>query len=203
MTFGSGPQDTPQRAAVFNGRSSIMKISGNARLNTEESLTVMMDVYAEESGRIFQFGRDGVYLDFTNNAGMGEFLFYPLEAKNVKTPPVTKGKLPTKKWHHVAVTYFFATSEARLYLNGLLAGIRRYTPGSRKIFTDSEVTVGANFKGRISCFQVYEKALSRSEINRLKECPLGDEGLKGIVSANYFESFIGPCIISIKQNVFV
>ena len=179
LTYGPGPDDHADRAALLDGTAAtLVTIPADPLLDTGFSLSVLLHVYVDGPGKVFEFGNDGVQLHYANPSGQGEFLFYPMAEDGSQTPPVTHQVAPQKAWYHVAVTYDYDSSTARLYVDAKQVGRRSYA-ADRRILTTGDVVVGGDFEGRISCVQVYEKALPASKVKKYLTCPLGEEGFKG------------------------
>ncbi|KXJ13267.1 Uromodulin [Exaiptasia diaphana] len=84
----------------------------------------------------------------------------------------------TKKWRHIGYTYDNNTGNQRLYVDG--TKVRESVIAKQEIATDYKVRIGGAkvgdsriFKGRISCVQFYDKALTAKQVlaimNRCQE----------------------------------
>ena len=80
------------------------------------------------------------------------------------------------EWNQVGATYDNTTGVAQLWHNGKMVKSRNI--GQIKLATQYPIRIGARdgderrFAGKISCLQIYNKALDEQQIGNLKSCPV-------------------------------
>ena len=85
-------------------------------------------------------------------------------------------------WNQVGATYDNTTGVAQLWHNGKMVKSRNI--GQIKLATQYPIRIGARdgddrrYAGKISCLQIYDKALDEQQIGNLKSCPV--KGMKRI-----------------------
>ena len=173
----SGPGGTDNGATMFIGATgSQVKIENIAMLDTTYSLSIFLNVYAEETGSVVNYGNErsvGLYYDKANS----EIVFRLVKRNTTQMFTELKTKLDAKKWYHVGGTYDFNTGLAHLFVDGKQGAISG-TPKTDMLATDSAIYLGAigtvsdNFKGRVSCLQIFDRPLQLNEIDDLKKCEL-------------------------------
>ena len=86
----------------------------------------------------------------------------------VRSKPIIAGK----KWNYVGATYDYSSGIARVWIDGAKAG--QLQVGKMEIATNDSVRMGAvpndrkYFRGRVSCLQIYNRALTQDEIEAVK-----------------------------------
>ena len=84
--------------------------------------------------------------------------------------------LQLNEWNQVGATYDNTTGVAQLWHNGKMVKSRNI--GQIKLATQYPIRIGARdgddrrFAGKISCLQIYDKALDEQQIGNLKSCPV-------------------------------
>lgn len=173
----SGPGGTDNGATMFIGATgSQVKIENIAMLDTTYSLSIFLNVYADETGSIVNYGNErsvGLYYDKASS----EIVFRLVKRNTTQMFLELKTKLDAKKWYHVGGTYNYNTGLARLFVDGKQGDVSS-TPRTDMLATDSAIYLGAigtvtdNFKGRVSCLQIFDRPLQLNEIDDLKKCEL-------------------------------
>ena len=173
----SGPDNRENGATMFTGAAeSQVKIENIAKLDTKYSLSVFLNMYVEESGSVLNYGTArgvGLYYDKTN----GEIVFRVVMRNTTDLIAEVKAKVDAKKWYHVGGTYDYNTGKAYLYVDNKQEAVS-VTPKQDMLATDSTIHLGAiegvtdKFKGRVSCLQMFDRAVEEAEINSLKKCEL-------------------------------
>ena len=177
IKFADGPDGRFNGASNFNGATSEITIKNTKFLNVPFSFSVLMDVYPEKTGTLFEYV-NGVMVHFDLSGGRGELQFYAYEEGRATAAPVSV-KVGEKKWHHIAITYEYTKGLAIVFVNGERQIGQRTFSANRKIGTAGDIKIGTKFVGRISCVQIYEKVLGAADIAKVKKCPLGEDGIKG------------------------
>ena len=87
---------------------------------------------------------------------------------------VTSGVLEAKTWHFIGVSYNYVSGECILWINGSIYH-KKEVFWPKELATQQSVFMGAlpqqaeKYKGRISCIQLYDRALTELEIEEAKE----------------------------------
>lgn len=168
-----GPDGRSDGATQFlgNANSYIDIPNTNAKLDAMASMTILAWVYHEGiSGPIFNYRRGpgwGVHLWLVTP----RTLFVRFLRRDGKfTAPLsgTRIRLRYRAWNYVGATYDYRTGIARLWLNARLIAEKKI--GRHRLATNYPVRIGARvrdsryFKGRISCVQIFSKALNSGQI---------------------------------------
>ena len=175
----SGHDNTENGATMFTGvAESQVKIENIAKLDTKYSLSIFLNVYVEESGSVVNYGTDrgvGLYYDKTN----GELVFRVVKRNTTDLIAEIKTKVDAKKWYHVGGTYDYNTGKTYLYIDNKQEAVSD-TPKQDMLATGSTIYLGAiagatdKFKGRVSCLQMFDRAVEEADINNLKKCLLSE-----------------------------
>ena len=202
----SGPDNTENGATMFTGAvESQVKIKNIAKLDTKYSLSIFLNVYVEESGPVVNYGIDrgvGLYYDKTN----GEIVFRVVKRNTTDLIAEVKAKVVAKKWYHVGGTYDYNTGKTYLYIDSKQVAVSD-THKQDMLATDSTIYLGAiagvtdKFKGRVSCLQIFDRAVEEAEIDNLKKCLLS-ESFDFFHSPTILFSVIAATSIIIFKNVF-
>lgn len=168
-----GPDQRRGGAYKFRGRAgSFIEFPNKGRLDTKNSMTILAYVNPERPGPIFNYDPKGF--------GMHLWMVRPnvLLARFVKrnkkfTPPVVTNRIKPGTWNWVAATYDKNTGYARLYVDSRITAERNL--GRITLATNYPVRVGARvgdrrfFRGKITCVQVFNVALTRKQIKAAKK----------------------------------
>ena len=175
----SGPDNTENGATMFTGaEESQVKIENIAKLDTKYSLSIFLNMYVEESGSVLNYGTDrgvGLYYDKTN----GEIVFRVVKRNTTDLIAVVKAKVDAKKWYHVGGTYDYNTGKTYLYIDSKQEAVSD-TPKKEMLATDLTIYLGAitgvtdKFKGRVSCLQMFDRAVEEAEFVNFKKCLLSE-----------------------------
>ena len=175
----SGPDNTENGATMFTGATeSQVKIKNLAKLDLMYSLSIFLNLYVKESGSVVNYGTVrgvGLYYDKTN----GEIVFRIVKRNTTDLITEVKAKVDAKKWYHVGGTYDYNTGKAYLYIDSKQVAVSD-TPKRNMLATDSTIYLGAiagvtdKFKGRVSCLQIFDRAVEEAEIHNLKKCLLSE-----------------------------
>ena len=153
----------------------IVKNTGS--LNTKYSITFLVHIYPETDGTLIYFGDENRGLRLTLSAGELTFMIFDTVNNLTSELKVSGSIKDMNKWHYVAAIYDFNVPEIRLSIDGKV----EKTPSQDRILpTDTEnVYFGINsqllesYAGRISCVQIYDRALPGDEITEKEDCPSG------------------------------
>ena len=163
-----GPDGRPDTSHEFYGRrNSYIRFPNRGRLDAKYSITLLAWIYPEGAGPIFRYGVD---FSVVSSRGLSMRIF-PRRSRNIRVRPLRARRvIRYRKWQYVGVTYEQRTGYTRIYVDGRLVARKRL----RKVplRTNIPASMGAGgrryFRGRISCMQVYGRALSLTQILRRK-----------------------------------
>ena len=183
VSLTRGPDNNPRGATYFSGRGYVL-IPNNGCLDTRFSMTIIAWVYPERPGPILHFNPRGwgVHLWMTR-ANELFVRFVPRSGKRVKA--VTSRSVKRYSWNFIAATYDHVTGLATLWRNGLPIAQRMLGKFPRGLATNHAAVVGRkpgdkrHFRGRISCLQVYNFAMTGSQIHaKMTRCFKPGKGLE-------------------------
>ena len=86
--------------------------------------------------------------------------------------PISSDELKASQWNYIAATYDYSTGMSALWIGG--RKVQEKIIGKYEITIDQPIRMGAAsadsryLKGRISCFQIYDRALAEYEIIAVK-----------------------------------
>ncbi len=181
--FGSGEVG---QAIDLDGSSGYVRVANQPTLNTPDGLTVDAWIYPTAFG-----GARDIATKWDDPTGQWSWIFkLHNDGSGRLRIEISRGDhnalgdlggstiLPPNKWSHVAATYDRSTSQLRLYVNGGIdsEGFANY--GNVAINNSAtDLLIGATngqtgtpseyFQGRIDELQLFDRALSPSEINAI------------------------------------
>ena len=171
IKFAPGPHGNPNGSFFFNGtNSSYLELKNTGELDARFSMSVFAWVHIENSdGTIFKYGCS-IYV-FKSTLGI-EVRF--VDRKNATVYLLRKENvLVENTWNFIGTTYDYHSGIATVWVNNGTV-IRRSIGAKMELATQSDVRVGASrnqdnhFRGRISCLQFYDQALSVDQIIEAK-----------------------------------
>ncbi len=172
LKYEAGPQGDVNAAAMFTDMTGPMTIPKASHLDVKYSVTVLMHVQPHDVGNLLSFGGpEGHGLSISEDdkltfSPVGQTPGAPLEG------PKTDIDI-SNKWQYVAMTYDYTGGAGKVYIDGNEKNSVQI--GKNIMKTDEDIEVGGgNFTGLISCLRIYDRALTRQEINDAKACPLGE-----------------------------
>lgn len=131
-------------------------------------MTLLCWVFPENAnGPIFHYGINyfGVHLWVVAD----KLLARIVSTAAVHPPVLTSDTLERKKWHFVGTSYDYKSGVQKLWVDGKVYDVHNIR--SFEIDTRSAVRMGVKtgdrrvFKGRLSCMQVYNTALTEMEVH--------------------------------------
>ena len=171
VQFAPGPYGNPNGSFFFNGdESSYVELKNTGELDARFSISVFAWVHLDSgNGPIFEYGCSlsvshltlGIEVRYMDRKTSK---FYPLQKENI---------LVANTWNFIGTTYDYHTGIATVWANNNTVMLR-YIGEEMELATQSDVRVGAsskqekNFRGRISCLQFYDQALSVDDIGEVK-----------------------------------
>ena len=180
----TGPFGKADTAYEFSGiGSSHITIPQSAHLDTKNSITILVWIFqTAQAGSVIQ------YLG-NNNKGVG---LYTLDSNSIMVQFLERSGESLSflrnhsvslqnKWQYVGTSYNFNTGIATLWIDGI--DVRQMNLGKVELSTDKDIRLGSgqgkgdSFEGRISCLQIYDKALTRDEVSAVRKRCFQEDGL--------------------------
>ena len=175
VELAPGPDGSTGGSYQFSGKlSSFIYFPNNGGLDTRYSMTFLAWIYHElTEGPIFYYDgpENGIRFMLTED---GRFLANLRSSNFSFLKTLTSGVLEPKTWHFVGASYNYVSGECILFINGSIYK-RKFIEWPSELATQQSVIVGAapeeasNFKGRISCVQLYDRVLTEHEIEDAKQ----------------------------------
>lgn len=174
VRLAPGPDGKPVGAYRFYGRSSsYIEFPNRGKIDTKHSITLLAWIYHEGSaGPIFNYMPNGWGVHFWMISPRTLFARFTRRRGRRFTKAVVSRKVTPRRWQFVGATYDGRTGRAKLFVNGRFT--TRRNVGRIRLATNYPVRMGARigdrryFRGRISCMQVYDRALTARRILRRK-----------------------------------
>jgi hypothetical protein len=169
-------------ALVFNGTSTRVFVNSSTSLNLTAGMTLMAWVQpnnANQSGNrtIIRRESNGYWLyagrsgfNGTLRPGGGVIL-----GTSTQETVSTSTQMPNNTWRHVAITY--DGTEVVLYVNGAEVDSEAATgtinsSGNNPLWIGGNSPAGEYFQGVIDEVRVYNRALSATEVNTIRDVPI-------------------------------
>lgn len=180
----TGPFGKADTAYEFTGiGTSHITIPQSPHLDAKNSITILVWIFQTgQAGSIIQ------YLDNNNKGGVG---LYTLDSNSVKVQFLERSgeslsilrnhtvSLPNR-WQYVGTSYNYNTGTATLWIDGI--DVQQMNLGKVELSTDKDIRIGSgqgkgdSFEGRISCLQIYNKALTRDEVSAVRNRCFQEDG---------------------------
>lgn len=188
----AGPFNQSGNSLSFLGApKSYIEFPHNGQLETNTSLTLLAWILPRHPGTIFNYRTNGwgvalwmskpskLFARFISRGQKGAHKFLTVKSSHI---------IPNK-WNFVGAIYHQNTGRASLWIDGKLEDAKLI--GNVTLATKYSVRMGArigderNFRGRTSCLQVYDVALTPRQINNAKwKCRSLERVLKGKIKKN-------------------
>ena len=171
IKFAPGPYGHPNGSFFFSGDgSSYVELKNTGELDARFSISVFAWVHLDNGdGPIFEYGCSVSVSHLT----LGIKVRY-MDRKTSKFSLLQKENvLVANAWNFIGTTYNYHTGIATVWANNNTVMLR-YIGEEMELATQSDVRVGASrrkqehFRGRISCLQFYDQALSVDQIIEVK-----------------------------------
>lgn len=164
----------------FDGRTGFMSAPsrglpvGDAPRTVETWVYTKSESWARNRHTIFEYGVGG----FRQAFGIDMENYPQIEVYTWSDDLTVDTQAPEEGWLHIAVTYD-ETRTLRVYVNGIMRGIRQYPDGidtvpSKVNIGGSAALGGATYAGYIDEVSVYDRALSADEVGSIYRA--GDSG---------------------------
>ncbi|CAH1781648.1 unnamed protein product [Owenia fusiformis] len=184
VSFANGPNGNPQGAVSFSGSSSsyieILHTTGS-HLDVRYSFTWSAFVYASvlDLCPLFMYVPPeedvfSTYIWLTAN-GRFEAGLFKRNGEGLFPSAISNETIRQNVWYYLSVVYEYNTGLLTLVQDGDVVNEVTYSPRT-EIATMSKIRIGARvetdnraFNGRMSCVQLYNKALSIKDILNAKD----------------------------------
>ena len=173
-SFSNGINNEDQASILFHGRNdSYIEVPRSPALDTKWSITILFYIFPiSSSGPIINYKVDGSGVQIWQLPGTTAAknqIMVRFNKRSLRyTTKLQMECLEVKNWNYIGASYDYDSGIARLYKNGQeLQGVRI---GKTTIGTQFDIRLGAikymtdYFNGKLSCLQIYERALSAEEI---------------------------------------
>ena len=181
----AGPFNQSGNSLSFLGTpNSYIEFPNNGKLDTNTSLSLLAWILPNRAGPIFNYKTDGWGVNLWMARPRKLFArFVAREKGAAQLPSVKSTHVKPNKWNFVGAIYDQDSGQESLWVNGKLKDVRFI--GNISLATNYSVRMGArtgdkrNFRGRISCMQVYKVALTPQQISKAKwKCRSFERALK-------------------------
>jgi len=173
----TGPGGIKDSAFLFKGNSSsYIEIPNDGALDAKNSITMLANIYPTgDDGPIINFKKDGWGVHLWQFSGTQLFVRFVTRDGHMSAQPLGTRVLELNKWNQVGASYDSSSGVAQLWHDGKMVKSRNI--GQVKLLTNAPIRLGARdgddryFSGKISCIQIYDKALKEQQIGELRKCP--------------------------------
>lgn len=174
VRFAPGPDKKPYGSYQFLGRpDSYIEFPNRGKIDTKRSITLLAWIYHQgQAGPIFNYKPNGWGVHFWMVSPRTLFVRFTRRGRLRSTKSVMSRRVLPGRWQFVGASYNQRTGQAKLFVNGRFTATTYI--GRIRLATNYPVRMGARvgdrryFKGRISCMQVYDRALTAKQILRRK-----------------------------------
>ena len=171
ITLEPGPFGNPSGSLSLGTSNSHVELENRGEIDTRFSMSVFAWVHLSNSstGQIIDHGCSMTV--FHSTLGV-EVLFKERESSRSYLIH-KKGVLKENSWNFIGVTYEYYSGMATIWVNDNIV-MRKIVLAKMELATHENVIVGAlrnrkmQFRGRISCLQFYDQALSVDQIMKAK-----------------------------------
>ena len=188
VSLAAGPKGKAGGSYQFAGQAnSYIELPNSGGLDVQHSITMLCWIYPQNRhGPIFMYRNET-----SDDYGVKMWMFYGGIAAGF--PPRTSSNPPNKsvypsttlalnQWHYVGSSYDNNTGIAAVWLNGKLVGQKNIGAGMN-LHTQDNVKMGVTardkryLQARITAMQVYNVALSKEQINAVKNAGQGNHSI--------------------------
>ncbi|XP_031565061.1 uncharacterized protein LOC116300342, partial [Actinia tenebrosa] len=177
VSLAPGPDDKPGGSYYFPGSpGSYIDIPKQPKLDTRYSISIFAWIYNQGTAGpiiIYATGTSQYALHMFINIEPANFFFRLTGRAFTSNTALTYNLVTVNNWRYVGYTYDYNTGLQRLYVDGVK--VREGIVPKQEIATNHKVRIGGNkqgdgrvFKGRISCVQIYDKALTQAQVLAVK-----------------------------------
>ena len=171
VQLAPGPFGQANGSYQFSGNStSYIEFPNNGGLDTRYSMTLLAWVFLENTGPIFNYGVNYFGVHFWVSGG---YLFYrSVTRSGISINPLYSCKINQGAWNFVGASYDYHSGVEKLWIEGKVCEEQNIS--TVELHTYGAVRMGVLtgddrfLKGRISCMQVYNKALMEREVHAVR-----------------------------------
>ena len=177
VKFAPGPYGRQNGSFYFSGNRSDLKLIKSGQLDTRFSIGVFAWVLLDNSsGPIYTHELPNKYYGLSlqvSHSTLGIKVRYVDRKTHSSYLLFKKNVLQAYSWNFIGTTYDYHTGVASIFVNNSIVMLNNIK-AQMELATYSSVRIGAMkkqkvyFRGRISCLQVYDQALSVDQIIKLK-----------------------------------
>ena len=178
VSLAPGPNCKTAGSYQFRGQANSYILFPNyGGLDTKRSITMLCWLYPQSTvGPIFDYYPSGSWGHWGVHMWViSETLFARFMERNYRfTQPLTAIKsLSLNQWQYVGASYDHNTGNASLWLDGQRV-VQKNIGAGLTLATQDNVRMGARgvdrqyFRGRISAMQIYDFALTKGQVNAVK-----------------------------------
>ena len=178
ITFAPGPFGNPNGSFFFSGiSSSYVELKNTGELDTRFSIGVFAWVHLDNSsGLIYKHEQVKKYYGFSLrvfHSTLGVKARYMDRKTTTNYQLYKENVLKADTWNFIGTTYDYHTGIATIFVNNKTV-MQVVMKKKMELATESYVRVAATkkqkvyFRGKISCVQVYDQALSVDQIIKVK-----------------------------------
>lgn len=167
----NGPDGLPAASYQLQGfANSYIYFPNTGRLDTQNSITILLWLMPESAGPIFHYMPRGIGVNLRmigRKVIRAEFV-----SRNRKITRRISRRIRSRVWNYIAATYDYNTGLATLWLDAI--PITQENIGRFRLATNYPAVSGRrpgdprHFRGRIACLQIYSLALNSYQIRKLK-----------------------------------
>lgn len=199
-----GPDGRQGTSYQFYGRrNSFITLPNRGKLDTRRSITILAYIFhSGHSGPIVHYYARGWGVHFWMINQRTIFVRFMKRRSRGATHSLASRSIRPNTWQFVGTSYDHRTGVAKLFLNGRVIAKRRI--GRIRLATNYPIRVGAKigdgryFRGRISCIQIYNVALTARQIAaRARRCFMKR---KCITILRPFAKMVAPNSNELKLN---
>ena len=168
-----GPEKEEDGSLLFLGTpDSFIEFPNNGKLDKKDSLTILAWILPEKAGPIFNFKRDGWGTNLWLAKPRKLFAHFVDRENKKSMQPLKSTKIAPNRWNFIGATYDQKTGNAGLWINGKFEDFKHI--GRIRLATNYPIRMGArvgdkrNYRGRIACLQIYDRALTSEQISNAK-----------------------------------
>ena len=171
ITFAPGPFGNPKGSLLLGTGSSHAELKNRGEIDTRFSISVFAWVHLSNSSTDLIIDHGCSVTVFHSTLGV-KVLFKERDSSKSYLLH-KKGVLKANSWNFIGATYDYFSGMATIWVNESIV-MREFISAKMELATHGNVIVGASknrkmqYRGRISCLQFYDQALSVDQIMKVK-----------------------------------
>ena len=173
MRLAPGPDGRPDDSYQFSGkRGSYIELPNSGAMSIKGSMTILVWIYVHTShGSILTYNPLGWGISLGVSSQRRLSVTLMSHDYNRLSHMISDAPLKAEAWNYVGVSYNQVTGMARLWIDGRasnhisIGSMIKLSLGTVVRLGSSPSDGGIFFNGRITRLQIYDRALSRREID--------------------------------------